>query len=372
MGLPYTVPDLKIRPFEARDLPAVADLYARVARRETKASAGLVAALDGLLLKGPPTPPDLPSLVAEEADAIIGFFGIHVRTFAFDGAPIRLAAGAQLVTDPASRQGAPGLFLMRRFLEGPQDLSVADGATAAVRRMWEVLRGETCHVACTRWTRLLSPLRFAGKMAGRRGGLVGGLARATGPLWAALDVVGRRIPLAKARPPEPYVTPVPLTAETLVAAMPELARGFRLRPDYSLPFAQWLFGALAAAKSRGALHAWAVPGDKGPRGWFLYYLSRDAIASVVSLVAAQGAEDVVLDHLVEHARRAGAVAVQGRLEPPFLPAIARHRSILQYPDAFVLVHSRRPEITHAIQMGRAILTRIDAEYWMSPHLERYD
>jgi hypothetical protein len=362
---------LKIRPFEASDLHVVADLYARVIRGEAKASPALVADLENLLLKCPSLP-DLPSLVAEDG-AIVGFLGVHARTFLFDGAPIRLAAGAQLVTEPQSRRHAPGLLLLRQFLAGPQDLSVADGANAAVRKIWEALGGETYHLGCARWTRLISPFRFVGTVLGRRRGAFARAARWALPLWAALDLAGRRLPMARARPPERGGEPVPLTPGLFAAELPRLARGLRLRPDYSKAFAEWLFAALAAVRVRGTFHAWAVPGESGPLGWFLYYMSADGIASTMHVFAAPGLEECVFDHLVEHARRHGARAVQGRLDPVALACAERHKLIFQYPDAsLTLLHAKRSEITHSIHTGQGLLTRIDAEYWMAPHLERYD
>jgi hypothetical protein len=360
---------LRIRAFEPGDLPAVADLYASVVRGEDRASEGLRQTFESLLLHGPQDP-ELPSLVAENGK-LIGHLGVYPRTFSFEGAPIRAAVSAQLVTDPESRRFAPGLQLTRRFLEGPQDLSIADGATYDVRRMWEALGGETYHLACIRWTRILSPFRFLGRTLGRRPGVAGRLATWL-PLWAVLDVVGRRLPPSKALPPEDYAEPVALTEESLVADLPGLMRHMRLRPQYDPPFARWLFRSLGAVRARGALHAWIVPGERGPRGCFVYYLGKDRIATVMQVLAPPASMDVVFDHLIEHARRQGAVAVQGRVEPACLPSVARHRSVLQYPDALVLVHARRAEITHAIQNGRGGFARLDGEYWMSPHLEVYE
>src|SRR5262249_43311627 len=120
------------------------------------------------------------------------------------------------------------------------------------------------------------------------------------------------------------------------------------------------------------LHAWAVPGPQGgPLGWFIYYLVPGDTAMVVQVAAARGAEETVLHTLFAHAWQRGATAVQGRLEPNLLLGVAQHRSLLRYPDALALAHSRRPEVLHVIPSGRAFLTRLEGEWWMAFHLDRY-
>ena len=136
------------------DLPAVADLYARVMRSEPRAPASLVRAFEQFLLESPTQDPEITSLVAESDDKIVGFLGVHARRMVFQGEPIRGAVSGQLVAEAG---GPVGVLLMRKFLAGPQDFSVTDGATAFIRRVWESLGGDTLHLPCVRWTRLLRP-----------------------------------------------------------------------------------------------------------------------------------------------------------------------------------------------------------------------
>jgi hypothetical protein len=341
-------------------------------RGGTPAPPGLVRALERILLDCPWADAEIPCLVcADRQGKVVGFLGVHVRRMRFDGAPVRLACSGHLVTDPASRATAPGVFLLRRFLAGPQDLSITDGATAEVRRMWETLGGDTYHLAGVRWTRLLRPFRFAAKLLARRGWAA--LARVWLPLAGLPDRLARQVGPFRFRSPDPWVEPVPLTPELFTGHLPALARGCRLYPDYDRDFAAWLFAELARVTSRGELHAWAVPGERSrPLGWFIYYLAPRDTATVVQVAAAPGAEDTVLGHLFAHAWRRGAAAVQGRVEPNLLPDLARHRSILRYPDALPLVHARRPELLQATHSGRAFLTRLEGEWWMAFHLDRYD
>jgi hypothetical protein len=68
---------------------------------------------------------------------------------------------------------------------------------------------------------------------------------------------------------------------------------------------------------------------------------------------------------------AGAVAVQGRLEPHLFHAVTERRLIIR-SGTLALIHSGDPATTRAILAGEAFLSRLDGEWWMAPHLDRFD
>jgi hypothetical protein len=37
-----------------------------------------------------------------------------------------------------------------------------------------------------------------------------------------------------------------------------------------------------------------------------------------------------------------------------------------------VVHSRRPDVLAAVQLDHALLSRMEGEWWMSPHLEPFE
>jgi hypothetical protein len=39
--------------------------------------------------------------------------------------------------------------------------------------------------------------------------------------------------------------------------------------------------------------------------------------------------------------------------------------------SLALIHSRNIDLLHAVQSGRALLTRLDGEWWMGHHLEPF-
>jgi predicted ATP-grasp superfamily ATP-dependent carboligase len=359
----------EIRPLERADLPAVAGLYEYVARSGSRvAPPGVVDYFERFFFDHPWADPEIPALVYEDADGrIAGFIGSHVRRFRFDGRPIRVGCSGQLVTEPTIRNRAAGAFLMREYLAGPQDVTITDTASETVRRIWEKLGGGTLHTRCVGWVRVFKPWQFGTEYVTRQG-KVRVPSRVTAPLAAGLDAVSGLIPALRTE--RPQASGEELTAAALVEHLPAVTRGLRLVPDYDVEFLSWLFREMAAVSSHGRLVGSLVRNARGEvAGWYVYYLREGGISHVMHLAAAPRQEDDVLEHLFDDARRRGAAALQGRLEPALLEPLSRHRCLLHPSGYLALIHSRSPEIEHAIVMGHGLLTRMEGEWWMGHHLE---
>lgn len=357
-----------IRPLERDDLPEVAALYElrmrsgqRVPRAET------IAFFERTLFDHPWHDAELPSLVhLDRSGAIIAFLGSHARRLRFDGEPLRLACSGQLVADPEAENRAAGALLLARYLKGEQDLTITDGATPAVHRIWERLGGRSFALACVGWTRVFRPLEFlAERRAARRGREAPRVAR--GPL-AALDWLAARARPGLLVPSESSASAELLTPPGLLDCFEELGGRFRLRPDYDSDFLAWLLHELNLVGERGKLVAQVVRGAQGRlAGWYVYYLRRGGRSDVIQVVARRQDTELVIDHLFSDAQRGGAAALAGRLEPPLLEALAQKRCILRYTGE-ALVHSRREEVLGAIASPQGLLTRLEGEWWMAPHL----
>jgi hypothetical protein len=363
-----------IRPLERSDLPQVTDLYEHVARSGArKAPPGLRAYFEETFLDYPGADPEIPSLVYVDGDGrIAGFLGSSVRKLVFDGRKIRLGISGQLVTEPDVRTKAAGAFLMKEYMNGPQDLTLTDTASDTVRRIWEGLGGETSQLACVGWFRLFRPWRFAGELFSRRRGR-NELPRAARPVSAALDAASTAVARRALRAPEPEGASEELTPKALAEHVRAVASSFRLRPDYGEDgFAAWLLHALAAVKTRGELVARLVRGaDGNVRGWYVYYLRPGGIAQVIQLAGNEREIGDTIDHLFRDARSRGASGVQGRVEAHLRDALSQRRSVFHASGYLALLHSRDAELLHAIQSGRALLTRLEGEWWMGHHLEPF-
>jgi hypothetical protein len=98
------------------------------------------------------------------------------------------------------RGGAAGALLLRRCLQGPQDLTIYEQAIEIVARMWHVFAGG--HVDLGRsceWMHVLRPERWGVEIARRR--LAGGAtaSRRRAPARGLLAGPGPAVPLTPGR-----------------------------------------------------------------------------------------------------------------------------------------------------------------------------
>jgi len=352
-----------IRPLEPGDLPAVAALYERVMRSGSSPPANGLEAHFRATLEHPWADPEIPSLVYEHsAGDVVGFLGSHVRRLRAGADRIRLGCSGQLVAEPGRAGRGVGALLLRRYLAGPQEATITDGATDEVRAMWWALSGRTNALASLAWTRPLRPASYVASLAARRRGWPASrLARAT----ALADRVARR-PL---RPAAPGSTTEELTASALIEALDGLKRVYPLRPDYDEPFLDWLFGQLASVRERGRLVKRLVVGDDGRRiGWYVGHVPDGATAQMLQIGAAPADAGAVIERLVADAAGLGASAVSGRVEPHLLPHLHSHRFLLHRGE-WALVHDPGQRLAATAAWGDGLLTRLDGEWWMGHHLE---
>jgi hypothetical protein len=373
--IPFNPPARKkcgVRPFTADDAPAAAELYRRnISIANPARSPPLADRFRAMFCDSPWLDPEIPSLVYDDGAGIAGFLGAYVRPMKFDGRMIRVACSGQLVASPEARHTAAGAFLMQRFLAGPQDLSITDGATPLVRKLWERLGGQTALLHCLRWTTLLRPAQFAGDYLARRKALRP-LAALSKPLLKMTDAAAR-LAVRPNRRSTDELFEEKLTAPSMNAAFGELSLRRRLVPAYDEPYLAWLLSQLReAADARGALVARLVKsGDGAVLGWYVYFLTPQRIAEVVQLAAGDAPDHErfanVLDCLLADAERRGAVAVQGRVESGLLENLSERRAWLHFRAPLALVHSRNAEILSAIHAGQSFLTRADGEWWTTFH-----
>jgi hypothetical protein len=363
----------EIRPLERSDLPEVADLYEHVARSGSRqAPPGLAGYFEDTFLDYPWADDEIPSLVYVDEGRITGFLGANVRRFTYDGEPVRLAISGQLVTDPSVRSRAAGAFLLRRFLDGRQDLTITDTASDQARRIWEGLGGETLHLGSIGWARVFSPLRSMWDFKTRSG--PARMAPVVRPVLSAVDAAGSLVARRALKVPPAEGTTEPLTAPAMAEHLEAVAKPYRLRPAYDdAEGTAWLLEQIARVEPRGEMIARLVRNPEGRvQGWFVYYHRPGGIAQALDVAGSGGDVGDVLDALLVDARGRGGVAVQGRVEPHLLERLPERRALFHKSGYLPLIHSPRPELLHAIHSGRALLTRLAGEWWMGHHLLPFD
>ena len=359
----------RIRPLEREDIAQVAGLYEVVSRSGAPTPApGLAEYFERTVFDYPWVDPDMPSLVYEEADGeITGFIASHVRRFRLGAEPILLGYGGQLVAHPRVRHKAVGALLMRRYLAGGQDATATDTASVPTHAMWGKLHGVEVSLGCVSWTRIFRPWLITG---GRL--LPAGASRFVHPLWSALDSVTTRVPGLGFRPPQSTLNAEELTASGLIEALERFSSKLNLRPDYDVPYLEWLFAELSSVTTYGSLVRTLLrDGDGNIAGWYVYYSKPGGTSHALQVMAAERSIGDTVEHLFHDASTRGAAALRGRLESRLLEPLGRRQCIFRY-EGGSLVHSRNVVLLNAIAYGHSLLTRLDGEWWMGHHIEQFE
>jgi hypothetical protein len=355
-----------IRPFGRDDIPQVARLHQTVFKPQGRTSA---AALDSyppylsqVFLDNPFCDPCLPSLVYEDdGGRIAGFLGSAPRRMVLHGRRIRAAVSSQFVVDPAGPVGLVAVRLAKAFLEGPQDLSIADDATDASRRIWEGLGGATAPLLSLHWTRPLRPAGLAISLIRHRRGLAP-LAALASPVAAVIDALATRLPRSYFYQSPSKVSAADLHVPTVPSSLTDFLDAGTLHVEYDERTFAWLVERAAQARPGGRLQKTILRDGHRILGWCVWHLDREGQANVLQLKALSAAVHDVLDHLFWDTGRQGAIAVTGRLEPRFVQALSDKYCLFHRRGPWMLIHARNPEFLQPFWAGSVSFSRLDGEW----------
>lgn len=356
----------RVRPFEAGDVPQVAALHRRVfplRGGRPVAASDYDAYFREIFLSNPWQAPGPGSLVYEDGGEIAGFLGVVLRRMCLGDRPVWMAASSQFIVDPAHRGRLAGIALVRGLLEGPQDLTVADEAIDATRRLWEGLGGATASLYSLAWVKVLRPFEFA--LSRWRPGRTG---------WASAsrlgDALAARLPGSPFRPPAPDAAAEELTGDALASCLETLTRDRALRPAYDAASANWLLDVLARKPGLGTLRKVLVRDPRGaPAGWYLYAGARGGLGEVIQLGARREMTGAVLDHLCAQAWRDGIAALAGRVDAAHVDELASRHCLFHHRGYWTLVHARDARLLDVLNCGDAFLTRLEGEWCLRFRLE---
>lgn len=348
MLMPYT----GIRHFAEDDVAAVAELHRGVMRPGAAAAAGWIddyrRYFHDVFLNDAVIDSGLSSLVYLREGRIAGFLGVMPRRMQFHGRPLLAAVCSQFVVDPAER-GQAGLQMLKRCFAGPQDLSLTDEAAECTRRIWEWCGGVTALPYSMHWIRPLRPMQAA-------------LPRALAPLARMIDAIVTASS-SRFRPTTPPGSRTPLDAEGLTACLTTFVNPCSLGPAYDAQSVTWILERAHRRIEHGAVRAVAVSDESGQSiGWFIYQARAGEAGEVLQIGAHSRHRRRVLDHLLDDAWQQGVAMLSGRLEPAFAPELSENGYLLYRRGHWTLVHSKRPEVAHALQRGDAFFTRLEGEW----------
>jgi hypothetical protein len=352
-----------IRPLRPEDLGAVAALYSELTGRDPQAPApGFAAFYERVLLQAPLADPEVPTLVYEDPeDGVVGLIGSHARRARFGDRDVLAACSGPLIVARSHRPRGIGALLLRRYLKGPQELTFNDRLTDEVHSIWRRLGGVTDPTTSIGWRRVLAPL---GARAAARSLHTASRHQPRGAAaYAALDSLAGR----GSRPPAPAEgASEDLSPQALVDLYEGLRREFSLRPAFDAATVAALFAATEGVDLGGELVARLVRGGDGePVGAFTMIAGRHGTAHVLEVATAAERAGLVLDHLFQVAAELGAVAASGRVEAHLLDALGS-RDCRFFRDAWTMTQTRDLELRDAVLSGRALLTRLEGEWWMRP------
>ena len=157
------MPAIDIRPCTEADLPAVVDLLLANTPAAERRAGPLIEHAREVYFDHPWLHPEIAPLVCFGADGRLnGFIGATARRMTFRGEQILVAVPGNFVVRPGP-DGKVDAFsaigLVRRFLTGPQDLSLTDTSNDLSRRMWEAAGGAVVAGYSFDWFRPIRPVR---------------------------------------------------------------------------------------------------------------------------------------------------------------------------------------------------------------------
>jgi predicted N-acetyltransferase YhbS len=355
----------RIREFTAADIPRVAEVHRRAFEVAPAMTPDLLQEyarwLNTVFLEAPTrTPGRQGSLVCEDGNDVIGFFGVVPRTVELNGRTYEATAGSNLVVLP-ERRGGIGSQIIAEYLARSSELAIVDEPDERASRLFS-RAGMVAMPQTVRWTLPLSPLRH---VISTVGGYVPGIGLA-GPLAGLLDRVARRVSKSPFHYGASRLVGEPLSDAGLAGLLRTFGSPQDLRPVTSDGSTEWLLNRARRMQQHGQLQLVALRDGDGPvMGWYVYYAKRGAAGEVLQLVAASPWATAVLDHLARHALARGVISLTGVMDPRFLPALSLHWAVIApFPrqTKHMMVHSTSPEILEAFWRNRVLLSRLDGEW----------
>jgi len=357
-----------VRPLTATDIPAVAAMFADTFLR-TKGSVppALEDYLASVYLDAPWADPEITSLVHQRQDGTVtGFIGVVPMPYQWRERRLRAAVCGALMVSGYEADPMAGARLIRRFLSGVQDLSLCETASPVSLDLWGRLKGVPMVQHSMTYLRVLRPLGYLADGLRRRTPLAAGLALIAGPIDRFLQRMqssGTSSRWSYTASSDARFTDEPLHADTLIELLPKFMSDYDLHPSWSAQSISRLLADASIKPRKGPMIARLVRSINGEAiGAYIYHGQKGGIAQVFQIFATRRHAGAVTDRMFSHAADAGMVAVRGRTEPHFLPALLARQAIFVH-NAASTVHSRDPEIMAACQHGNAFFNGVAGETW---------
>lgn len=358
-----------IRPFSLSDIDAVAELFQSIMRGSQRpATVELRGYIREHFIDAPFVDPAVPSLVYEHNGSVQGFIGVTVQDMLAGDRPVRAAISSTLMVRDHEANPMAGARLLRSFLNGAQDLSLAETAGEEVLGMLRRLRGDVLATHSLDWVRIISPARYSVHMIASRVPA----ARMASPLARLVDrqqrsrkdgKMQRWTRLGQDFRPAANVAASPVTPAEFAGLARELTASYLVRPTWSDAVMAAMLAEMEHKSRYGKLHLGKVHPPSGqPLAVFAYHLVPGGVARVLQILARPGQEGAAIDALLSDAAGRDAIAVQGRTDPRLLDALLSRRVLLAHESASI-VHSKDRALAEAFLRGDALFNGLVGERW---------
>lgn len=348
------------------DIPAIARIHLKIfGNPNDEPSEGLKSYYEMVLCGHPWCDEELPSLVYRSKEGNVeGFVGVITRRMNFKGKSIRVAVPHRLMVAPDCNSPMAVLKIIKRFLAGPQDLSLGDGANDLGKKFMEGMGATTSKIYSMNWLCFLRPFSVMRNLAGKYN-VLKWIGAASWPVCSLMDSLALKIPRSPLRPKHPDgCTAKEIDSQALLSCIGDFSKRRPLYPEYDTETIQWLWDFLKSNTQRGQLRGYEVRNAKDKRiGAYLYYLNSKKMMEVMLLLAREDSTDIVFSHLLSRAFDCGAIGVGGRMEPRFLQSMWSHHCFVKR-GSWAVVHAKDPEILNVINRGDAILSALEGELWL--------
>lgn len=299
-----------------------------------------------------------PSLVyAEPGGQVRGFVGAIPRPMFLGAERLTAVVSTELMVAPECK-GFVGPALLRRLFEGEQDLTFSDRSNSQAKALYESLGGATAPWYSLYWAISLDGSRLSFGGAGKAApGLTSRVLRRAAH---SLDRLSTRFTRYSAM--SLGTRHEPLSPETVVSNIRIVGGPNALIPEYRPQSFTWLLMRLADGPGR--LASAQVTHDGAVVGWFVYAFRAPREAEVVHLAAFPGRQEMVFEHLLQHAVGEGANILRGRLDRRFATVLSDRGVPLTLGHPWTVVHSRRKDVANEFVNGNAFFSRLEAEWWI--------
>jgi hypothetical protein len=359
------------RPFVKADVHPVTDLVWKVLHeRKGPSPDRLKTYFDELFLQNPWTGDGTSSYVYEDAQGkIVGFFGVVPRRMSYQGKTIRLAFGSNFVVDPESRASMAAIQLIRAFMKGPQDISMADSANESSRQLLRSLGFSVVPIYSLQWARPLRPSRYVFHAVSRlkKSRLLASIGSISRPFSAIVDTLVAKVPLSPLHQTSPTSIGEELSADMLLECLAKIPSKHWMLPEYDRDSLAWVLDFLEKRKVFGELRKVLVRDkDRKIIGWYIYYVAPGAVGEVIQIGSESFAVNSVLHHLFHDAWKSGLTGLHGRVEPQFMQELTMNSCFFFRNGSWTLIHTSKPELSGLIQSGTAFFSRLDGEWSLRP------